>query len=99
VAWSRFWNAYGDFHAGMSGNYWAEDLEYSLGKNAKAYAEGDITAWVAQIGSKAAELYNSWAKPDYEMSRRQRNELEELNSEMMARAGYRLAKLLNQILV
>ena len=99
VAWSRFWNAYGDFHVGMSGNFWAEDLEYGLGKYAKEYAEGDLTAWVAQIGAKAAELYNSWAKPDYEMSRRQRNELEELNSEMMARAGYRLAKLLNTILI
>lgn len=96
VAWSHFWNAYGSYHVGMSGSLWAEDLSILMDSSRKSFSDGDLNKWVAQIGTDAAKLYTSWAKPDYQMTRRQRNELEELNSEMMARAAYRLAVLLNE---
>lgn len=98
VAWSHFWNAYGSYHIGMSGSLWAEDLSILMENSRKSFSAGDLNKWVAQIGADAAKLYASWATPDYQMTRRQRNELEELNSEMMARAAYRLAALLNDSL-
>ena len=44
----------------------------------------------------AAPLYK-WAEPDMIMSREQHNRLEPMNDKTMARAGYRLAALLNDI--
>ena len=96
VWWSRFWTAYGGWHAGFSGNLWAEDLALCHGKQREAFAEGDIRDWVAQIGTEASKLYG-YIQPEYEMTRRERNELEYLNYEMIARAGYRLGKLFNEL--
>ena len=48
------------------------------------------------MASLAAPLYQ-WAAPDMLMSREQDNRLEQMNDKTMARAGYRLAALLNDI--
>lgn len=96
VWWSRFWTSYGGWHAGFSGNLWAEDLALCHGKQREAFAEGNIRDWVAQIGTEASKLYG-YIQPEYEMTRRERNELEYLNYEMIARAGYRLGKLFNEL--
>jgi hypothetical protein len=94
--WSRFWNYYAGWHSGFSGDLWAEDLELSLGARRAEYSEGNLNAWATQIGEKASWLYG-FIVPEYQMTRRQRNELEVLNCEMMALAGYRLAVLLNEV--
>ena len=96
VWWSRFWTAYAGWHPGFSGNLWAEDLELCHGKQREALSEGTLRDWVAQIAAEAAKLYERIV-PEYEMTRRERNELESLNYEMIARAGYRLAALLNEV--
>ncbi len=96
VWWTRFWNAYGGWHPGFSGNLWAEDLELCHGKQREELSVGSLYDWVAQIGAEASHLYER-IKPEYEMTRRERNELEYLNYEMIARAGYRLAALLNEV--
>lgn len=96
VWWLRFWTAYGGWHIGFSGNLWAEDLELCHGKQREEFAAGSLQDWVAQIATEASNLY-SRIQPEYEMTRRERNELEYLNYEMVARAGYRLSKLLNEL--
>ena len=96
VKWSRFWTIYGGWHPGFSGDFWAEDIEVCYGKKYTELSEGTLNDWVAQIGAEASKLYER-IKPDYEMTRRERNELEYLNYEMVARAGYRLGKLLNEL--
>lgn len=96
VWWSRFWNSYGGWHPGFSGNFWAEDLELCHGKQREEFAAGELNSWVAQIGAEAAKLYERIV-PEYEMTRRERNELEYLNYGMIARASYRLAALMNDI--
>lgn len=95
MKWSYLWNSYSNWHTGMSGDIWAEDIELCLGAKCKELSEGSLHDWVAQIGETAAKLYAE-ITPEYTMTRRERNELEELNYEMMARAGYRLAALLNE---
>jgi hypothetical protein len=95
LKWSRFWNYYGGWHTGFSGNLWAEDIELCHGKQRAELSKGTINDWVTQIGTEASNLYQR-ITPEYVMTRRERNELEYLNYEMIARAGYRLAALLNE---
>jgi hypothetical protein len=96
MKWMKFWDAYPAWHTGFSGDLWAEDMELCLGHKREELSQGSLHDWVAQIGAKAAELYGR-INPEYVMTRRERNELEELNYEMMTRAGYRLAALLNEV--
>lgn len=95
VKWSRFWAIYPTWHTGFSPEFWAEDMELCLGAKREEFSKGTPAEWATEIGKKAAELYG-YITPDCEMTRRVRNELEDLNFEMMTRAGYRLAALLNQ---
>ena len=96
ITWSKFWDSYTYWHGGFSGALWAEDMELCLGEKRAELSKGSLHDWVAQIGATAAELY-SRINPEYDMTRRERNELEELNYEMMTRASYRLAVLLNGV--
>lgn len=96
MRWDRFWASYAGWHVGFSGNFWAEDLELCHGKQREEFAAGSLQDWVAQIGAEASKLYER-INPEYEMTRRERNELEYLNYEMVARASYRLSKLLNEL--
>ena len=93
--WSRFWDFYTHWHGGFSGDLWAEDMELCLGEKYGELSKGSLNDWAVRIGEKAAALY-SRVDPNYVMTRRERNELEELNYEMMASAGFRLAALLNE---
>ena len=96
MKWSLFWDLYAVWHAGFSGALWAEDMELCHGGERAKLSKGSLQDWAAQIGANAAELYARIA-PDYHMTRRERNELEDLNCEMMSRAGYRLAALFNEL--
>ncbi len=97
MKWSKLWDYYTHWHGGFSGALWAEDMELCLGAKRAEFSQGSLNEWAEQIGEVASELY-ARINPTYVMSRRERNELEELNYEMMTRAGYRLAALLNEIL-
>lgn len=96
VKWSRFWGAYTGWHSGFSAALWAEDIELCHGADRAKFAAGELNDWVAQIGSKASEVLSRYNE-GYTMTRRERNELEYVNYEMMARAAYRLAALFNQL--
>ena len=96
VTWSRFWSIYDAWHNGVTGKMWAEDYELAYGEKAKAAAAGSLYDWAADCGKTAGEIYE-WAKPDYEMPRIQRNDLKDLHFEMMAKLGYRLAAMLDQL--
>ena len=93
--WLKFWDFYTHWHGGFSGDLWAEDMELCLGEKRAELSKGTLYDWATSVGEKAAALY-SRVNPDYVMTRRERNELEELNYEMMTSAGYRMAVLLNE---
>lgn len=92
--WSNFFtvqsNSYAVFHA----NLWAEDMDLCHGKHKAEFSKGELRDWVAANGVMAAELLAE-INPDTIMTLRRFLELDYLNYDMMARAGYRLAKLLN----
>ena len=95
VKYSRLWYSYPAWHNGFSGALWAEDIEVCLGAHRAELSAGTLQDWALQIGMRAAKMYRK-ITPEYVMTRRERNELEMVNYEMMARAGYRLAALLNE---
>lgn len=96
IRWANFWHSYTYWHGGFSGDLWAEDMELCLGSKFAEYSQGNLNDWTKHIGEKAAELY-ARINPEYVMTRRERNELEMLNYEMMTRAGFRLAALFNEL--
>ena len=96
VTWSRFWSIYDAWHNGVTGAMWANDYEYAYGDKAKQYSAGSLYDWAADCGKVAGEIYQ-FVKPEYEMPRIQRNDLKELHFEMMAKLGYRLSVLLDQL--
>ena len=95
IKWKNFWVFYTYWHGGFSGALWAEDLDLSLGHKREEFSAGTLRDWAAQVGATSASLLER-INPDYEMTRRERNELEVLNCEMMAKAGFRLAVLFNE---
>lgn len=96
VRWSRFWSSYDSKHSGVTSNIWADDYEWAHGDKAKEYAAGSLYDWAADMGKVAFEAYK-WAAPGYEMTRLQRNDLEDLHFEMMAKLSYRLAAMLDRL--
>ena len=95
--WRKYWesNIIGR-HASFSAELFAADLQTCYGADKERFSKGDVRHWAADVASLAAPLYK-WAKPDMVMSREQDNRLEPMNDKTMARAGYRLAALLNDI--
>ena len=97
VGWHRFWeSSIVNRHSSFSPELMAEDLGVCYGSEKENFCKGDVRHWAADMGRLAAPLYK-WAKPDYYMTREQHNRLVQLNDKCMARAGYRLATLLNDI--
>ena len=97
VTWRKYWEAnLINRHASYSPELFAADLETCYGADKERFSAGDIRHWAADMASLAAAQYK-WAKHDMIMSREQDNRLEPMNDKTMARAGYRLAALLNQI--
>lgn len=95
--WSRYWSYYASWHRGFSGALWAEDIDLCYSSQRAEYSKGTLRDWVTQIGAQSAKVYGV-VSPDYVMPRMVRLEYEDVNYEMIARAGYRLSVVLNDIL-
>ncbi len=96
-SWRRFWDsALVNRRGCFSPEMYALDLTLCYEEHKENFSKGDVRHWAADMGSFCAPLYD-WAKQDVYMSREQQNRLELINDKCMARAGYRLAALLNDI--
>ena len=95
--WSKVWYnlsaRQGVFHADLM----AEDMELCHGKKFAEFTKGTLADWVADNGARAAEQL-SIMYPNSEITLRYFNEMEYINYDMMTRAGFRLAALLNEAL-
>lgn len=97
ISWRRMWGAsFIDRHSSFPPSLYALDLSLAHAADKANFEQGDPRQWAADMGNLAAPIYE-WAKPDVYMSREHHNRLERLNDKCMARAGYRLAALLNAI--
>lgn len=95
IKWSALWGSYVKTHRGFFSELWAEDLAICHGKKYDEYTKGSLHDWATQNGQIVSEIY-ARVTPEYIMPRIEYLRYEDLNYEMMARAGLRLAKLLNE---
>lgn len=96
--WSTFWNVYSHFHKGYFGELWAEEMDVCHGAQFAEFTNGGLRNWASNNGARVLGLYRGNVQPAAKMSRVERLRLEDLNFEMMAKASFRLAALLNNAL-
>ncbi len=92
--WERFWDLYTHWHGGFSGDLWAEDMELCHGGKYAEFTKGSLSDWATDNGAKAAG-YLAYIYPDSVITLRDFLEMDCANYDMVARAGFRLAELLN----
>ncbi len=97
TSWRKFWEtSLINRRASFSPEHYALDLALAHADDKANFESGDPRHWAADMGRLCNPLYE-WAGPNYYMTREFNNRLELLNDKCMARAGYRLAALLNDI--
>ena len=84
-------------HYGFTADMYAEELAICHGKDKEAYSVGSIRDWAADTGAEISKQLVG-AEPDMVIDKLKLFELETVNDRMMAKAGYRLAALLNEVL-
>ena len=98
VSWEQLWGRRATIgYYGFTPQMFAEELRISHGADREAFSAGSIRDWAADMGKEcSAQL--EWAKPEMKLYAIQRIELEPVHNRLMAKAGYRLAALLNDVL-
>ena len=96
--WSGFWNSYAGYHKGYFGELWAEEMDVCHGAQFAEFTKGGLRDWASNNGAIAMRLYTGNVQPEGKMSRIERLQLEDLHFQMMAKAGLRLAALMNNAL-
>ncbi len=98
LTWSRFWtNNFCFWHQGWDSEYYAYDIDLRFGKQREQMQQGDLRTWAHEMGEMAKPLYEKW-QPGCTMNNEHRLIYEDIHLSNVARAGYRLAVLLNDVL-
>ena len=92
--WQKMWGAFSRRYSGFSGAFWAYDMNICKSKMKEEYSKGTLREWVVDNGAISASYLNKFT-PDYILNPYEYNSLEDVNYDMMARASFRLAALLN----
>ena len=96
--WSKLWNnEFCNWHQGWSSEYYAYDINLRYGKLKEQAMQGSVRDWAHEMGLRAKPMYD-WAKPEMVLRNEPRLLLEDLHLELVARTGFRLAALLNEVL-
>lgn len=97
LTWSKMWSSsFCGWHQGWSSNYYAYDIDLRFGRIREQAMQGSVRDWAHEMGTRAKPLYE-WVEPGMLMRNEPRLNLEELHLEMVTRAGYRLAAIMNNI--
>lgn len=94
--WHSLWHNYTNRHDVFSPEYYAADIEIFLGAKKTEYEKGTPRFWAENVGEdvvRCLEVVNPEAKVEVETT----NRYEDIHNKCMAKAGYRLAALLNDI--
>lgn len=94
--WVGLWHNFANRHDVFSPEYYAYDIEIFAGDKKAEYEKGTPRFWVENVGEDVVrcleEIY-----PNAEVKLATHNNCEYLYDKCMAKAGYRLAALLNDI--
>ena len=97
-SWSRLWSR--DATVGFYGytiEMFAEEIRICHGTDKEAFSKGTIRDWAADMGREcAAQL--EWASPDMTLYSLDRSNLGVVTDRLMAKAAFRMAALLNDVL-
>ena len=97
-SWAQIWgrNATLGFY-GFTPEMFAEELRISHGTDKEPFSAGTIRDWAADMGKEAAAQLE-WAEPDMKLYKMKLIDIEPVHNRLMAKAGFRLAALLNEVL-
>lgn len=96
--WQTLWNrALILRHYGYTADMYAEDLAICHGADKEAFSSGSLRDWAADTGAELSKQLEG-AKPNMVVDRLKMLEFETVNDRLMAKAGYRLAAIMNDVL-
>ena len=94
--WRGLWHNFSNRHNVFSPEYYAYDIEIFAGDKKSEYEKGTPRFWAENVGEDVVRCLNE-VYPNAEVSMISVNNYEYLFDKCMAKAGYRLAALLNDI--
>lgn len=96
MAWRNMWHNYANRHDVFSPEYYATDVEIFAGDKKAEYEKGTPRFWAENTGEDVVRCLKV-VSPGVEVSMSDYNNFEYLYDKCMAKAGFRLAALLNDI--
>jgi hypothetical protein len=94
--WHSLWHNYTNRHDVFSPQYYAADVEIFLGDKKAEYEKGTPRFWAENVGEDVVRCLEVFY-PDASVKVEMVNRYEDVHNKCMAKAGYRLAALLNDI--
>jgi hypothetical protein len=97
TSWHALWHNYTSRHDVFSPQFYAEDIEVFLGAKKAEYSKGTPRFWAENVGEDVVRCLEV-VYPGVELITVEvHNRYEDIHNKCMAKAGYRLAALLNDI--
>lgn len=97
--WRTLWTyRYTSYHGGYSPMMWVEDFDIMFGDKKGAYSAGTLRDWATDIGRDAERMFKVLERENGNFLHATIMEHEPLHMSCMARAGFRLAVVLNDVL-
>jgi hypothetical protein len=94
--WSTSWSRFGNYPAGFSGEFRAYDMKLCLDGRFDQFTKGGLVEWIADNGAIAASFLDI-CMPEAEVPYMvHKQDMMDVNYDMMIKASCRLAKLLNE---
>ncbi len=90
------WDGMLDYNHGWGYNEWREQLDRYSEEEIAAMAEGTPMSWARENAQRCRVIYE-WAKKDDVLDRKFINQAYPLAEDLVVKASYRLAKLLNEL--
>jgi hypothetical protein len=94
--WSTSWSRFGNYPAGFSGEFRAYDMKICLDGRFDQFTKGGLLDWVADNGAVAASYLDICTPEATIPFLVHKQDMENVNYDMMIKASCRLAKLLNE---
>ena len=99
VKWRAMWNSYfPGRHYLFTPEMYAYDIDLYHSRYGAKFVEGELSAWVEDVVKEYRAIYAENLADNHILTQERVNEYEYIHDRLMAKAAYRLATLLNQIL-
>lgn len=98
-SWHILWtHRYNTYHGAYSSTMWAEELNIMFGDKREEYSAGTLRDWATDIGRYTEQVFKVLERENGNFLHATIMEHEPLHMSCLARAGFRLAALLNSVL-